>query len=508
MYMSFEAKTGNLNFVIPNQVSPGTRRTRSFAVHAHPYPWFVRLSEDSLSFNLVAPPEDAPRSEQSFRIMATSLAPHREANARFLDFEPSSLAVVLKVGNGIEVFGPASSTATAIGLKQSGKPTLSRSDSVFNDTLSAKLDQEGHRFWSAAHFGDEIWTYVGRQSDIATLHRYLFDGEHVERKRFRVRVPKVEGETAGVVAFAIHPPTDTIYLLWEGTETFYQRDHQTSRDLMVAAYMVPDPAFASGEVELDLVRKFRLKHHPINGVRHCRVFLISPSGRTLVYATQQVGAGYDAQTGKPKYILGSGHTFAASPGKQLLAVGSHRESLAPIVYDVETGRPVFRVSKSGKVETMAISPDSERLYVGWQNHVLEIFGIHQQVSLRTIDSDVSPVMILQRRDRYVGFRRKSGELGDHVIADCSSGRPIITLCQNSHFLNQISSNHNASIVSRIGKEEVDLFRSTSVSRARERLSNFDDKACARMFQLAIDQANNRKRRTEDPSKQSEANLGY
>lgn len=201
----------------------------------------------------------------------------------------------------------------------------------------------------------------------------------------------------------------------------------------------------------------------------------------MVYGTSWKIAGYDASTGDLKYKLSGLPRLVFAPDGRYFAMGDWRKPAAVSCWDADTGKQLFESEKQGGVTTMAFGPDAETLSVGWEDGQVDRFGTNDGALVDSLQTTASPKCILPTGDRYIGFVRRSGPLGQLVLADSTDGRRVATLSESAHVLSKATCTPDGNFLTIVEKGMIRVFRRYSASDAEAALDRLDPRAKDRWY---------------------------
>ncbi len=440
--------------------------------------------------NGVEPPADI-----SIRQLSTALLPVTKSGVaslqpRLLDVDKSTMGLLMIDGETARLLAPQPRTLAIVDGDLRASPTVA----------SAQVAETPCLFWSASHSGSLLATYNYRRID---LYQIGDDRSLKATLSAKVEPPAgLNGAKHQIAFLSLSNDGKTLWALWEGADTFYFTERDTSRDLMAVSYRVsqqPRKSLASlfsGELPmLPEVRSFRLSLHPSGAIRIGRAFFISSDDSTLYFATEKAVAGYDATTGELRFQLPEAHSFAVSPDRRYVATASYRRSQPIAVWNTTDGTKCFESDEKFKLVRMAFGSDSRSLCVGTQEQQFIQFDVESGEIEHSMQTAVAPAAMLPGGGRYVGFLPINGPTGEFVLADTANGRRVASLSDEAHVLTQCSIDSGARCISLLNKYKVRLLHRMTADEAALSLLSHDIALEKQWFERLIKHYSNRPPRT-------------
>ena len=410
----------------------------------------------------------------------SSLLPMSPLEPRLLAFGPESGLLALATDKDVTVF-------QSTGYKPSSVAAVSSSPA---------------NFWSLAVSRDYMWTAATwfdqkKTADLRLLRRSFRDGALTE---IPCQWPAPEpGKYADVWGIAITPDAKTLAALWqESTDPSIGGEFQRKAILLYNLASPPDRDGRLIPTRTIWLDKFK----GLNG-RSNRLLCLSPGGKTVAYFTSTGEAViYRVADGALVAELQPGWTICLSPDGSLFAGGSFRDNRPVTVWRSETATPVSATPASGKVTTIAIAPDNQKLYVGWNTGVMECFDIASGKSLSRISSKISPLAISPRGDRFVGFlpdaSKGTSVNGSTVLGNLADGQTVLVLTEGAHVLNRDYFSESGDGIAYVtGRESASMARSITVEQAVQQL----EQLAPLTRQVQSNKASAQTEKTPEPSKE-------
>jgi serine/threonine protein kinase/WD40 repeat protein len=317
----------------------------------------LAASTSADSIDLFALSEETMLSSTRF----TTLLPASPTEPRFLAFSPDSGLLALAGDNEITVF-------QTTGYKSSSVAGKKRSEM---------------NYWSLAAASDFMLTADtqgqlnnDKLKSLRLLRRSFRDGSLTE---IPCQWPAASGGlNSDVWGIATTPDMKTVAVLWqEDSDSSIGGEFYLKALLIYQLESPPD-----NEGRLIPTRTIWLdKYKGLNG-RYNRILCLSPDGQTVAFfpATGDVSL-HRVDNGALVAEIQTGLTICASLDGSLFAGGSYRDNQPVRVWRTVTGAPVSATPVSGRVVTMAITPDNQKLYVGWTTGIIECFNVASGIRL-------------------------------------------------------------------------------------------------------------------------------
>ena len=174
----------------------------------------------------------------------------------------------------------------------------------------------------------------------------------------------------------------------------------------------------------------------VNG-RSNRLTILSPDGKTVVFiASGQPATVYRVDDGSVVAQIKTGFGICQSPDNSLIGTWQSRTNVQ--VFSTTDGRLVFSTTAGGTIQTMALTPDNGRLYLGRSDGILDCYDVATSKLVNSIRSPMLPGAVSPGDDRFIGFipATAGGATGSTAIGDLKTGQPIVVINQGAHILNR------------------------------------------------------------------------
>jgi WD40 repeat protein len=340
------------------------------------------------------------------------------------------------------------------------------------------------RFWSLAAAHDGIFAAETKSEDKPGSDGKRLEYLHLVRRSFAddavseisCQWPKADGSNdAFPWGLAVTPDGKMIAVLWQENSGGGNIDAEYFRKAVLIYHLDSTP---DGEGRLIPKRTIWLdKYKGLNG-RSNRGICLSPDAQAFAFF---VGNGdatiYRVDDGKTVAEVQTGPNICSSADGSLFAGGSFRERLPVRVWRTGSGAPVFATPISGEIATVAITPDNQKLYVGWNTGVLECFDLASGKSVSKVNSKIAPLAISPSGDRFVGFlpanNTKGNVNGSCVLGSLSNGQTILVLNEGAHVLNRAYFSPTGNVVAFMkSRDSAGMARSLTIDEAARQLEQF------------------------------------